>query len=44
MNDKRKQLECLYVWSDFYSQNQQWVSMDKVQEQISEFKKQHGFV
>lgn len=43
MNNIQKKLECLYAWSDFYKQNQRWEDWAKTQQQISDFKTEHGF-
>ena len=40
----RKQLECLYAWSDFYLQNKQDASFNKCQQQITDFKLKYVFV
>jgi len=34
----RKELECLFAWSQFYAENQQWDSFEKAQRQIEAFK------
>lgn len=36
--EKRKELECLYSWAEFYGKNHQWEQMDKCQAQIELFK------
>jgi len=41
MQEKRKQLECLYSWADFYAKNQLWSQYDKCQNQIDNFKNKH---
>jgi hypothetical protein len=34
----KKQLECLFAWSEFYAANQRWEDYDKCQNQIEELK------
>ncbi len=34
----RKQLECLYCWSEFYRKNQRFPDLERIKKQIDDFK------
>lgn len=38
----KKELECLFSWSEFYAKNQQRESFEKCQKQIESFKHKHN--
>ncbi len=40
----RKELECLFSWSEFYAKNQQWSSFEKILTQIDTFKLNHNIL
>ena len=40
----KKQLECLYAWSEFYKVNQKHADQEKIQKQITEFKEKHKLI